>query len=113
MQIVISDDVKTVITEVFNYSYNVSSNYASRIVNKIYHAIYDLQDFPYIGRYVPEISNKHYRERICGNYRIIYYVSEKNKTVYVRYIFCGRQNSNLFFKVHKKELFNFFNQLFI
>ena len=81
--------------------------------NTLYDIIYDLQDSPYIGRYVPELSDKQYRERICGNYRIIYYVSETNNTIYVRYIFCARQNSNLFFKVHEKELFKFLNQFFI
>ena len=112
MQIIISDDAKSAITDIFDYSYNISSNYASRIVNKIYDAIYDLQDSPYIGRYVSELSDNQYREQICEKYRIIYYVSETNNTIYVRYIFCVRQNSNLFFKVHEKELFDFFNRLF-
>ena len=113
MQIIISNDAKSAITDIYDYSYNISSNYASRIVNKLYDAIYDLQDSPYIGRYVPEFSDKHFRELICEKYRIIYYISEKDKTIFIRYIFCGRQNSNLFFKVHEKELFDFFNQLFI
>ena len=113
MQIVISDDAKSAITDIYDYSYNISSNYASRIVNQIYDAIYDLQDSPYIGRYVPEFSDKQFREHICEKYRIIYYISEKDNTIFIRYIFCGRQNSNLFFKVHEKELFDFFNQLFI
>lgn len=112
MQIIISNDVKSAITDIFDYSYNISTNYASRIVHKIYNTIYDLQNSPYIGRYVPELSDKRYRERICENYRIIYYVSETNNIIYVRYIFCGRQNSNLFFKVHEKELLDFFNRLF-
>lgn len=81
MQIIISDDVKSAITDIFNYSFNISANYANRIVNKIYDAIYDLQNSPYIGRYV-------------------------------RYIFCSRQISKLFFKVHEKKLFEFFNHLF-
>lgn len=112
MQIIISDDVRSAITDIFDYSYNISVNYASKIVNKIYDTIYDLQNSPYIGRYVPEISDKQYRERICEKYRIIYYVSETNNTIYVRYIFCSRQNPNLFFKVHEKELFYFLNHLF-
>ena len=112
MQIIISDDVKSAITDIFDYSYNISANYASRIVNKIYDTIYDLQDSPYIGRYVPELSDKQYRERICEKYRIIYYVSETNNIIYVRYIFCSRQNPNSFFKVHEKELLNFLNHLF-
>lgn len=67
MQIIISDDAKSAITDIYDYSYNISSNYASRIVNQIYDAIYDLQDSPYIGRYVPELSDKQFRERICEN----------------------------------------------
>lgn len=113
MQIIISDDAKSAITDIFDYSYNISAKYASRTVNKIYDAIYDLQGSQYIGRYVPELSDKQYREQICEKYRIIYYVSETNNTIYVQYIFCARQNSNLFFKVHEKELFDFFNRLFI
>ena len=57
MQIIISDDAKSAITDIYNYSYNISSNYANRIVNKIYDTIYDLQDSPYIGRNVPEFSD--------------------------------------------------------
>lgn len=97
MQIIISDDVKSAITDIYNYSYNISSNYASRIVNQIYDAIYNLQNSPYIGRYVPEFSGKQFQERICEKFRIIYYISEKDNTIFIRYIFCGRQNSNLFF----------------
>ena len=40
MQIIISDDAKSAITNVYDYSYNISSNYASRIVKKIYNTIY-------------------------------------------------------------------------
>ena len=112
MKIIISNDAKSAITDIFHYSYNISFSYARKVVNKIYDAIYDLQYYPYIGRFVPELSDKNYRERICENYRIIYYVCEMNNTVYILYIFCTRQNSNLFFEVHKNELFNFLNQLF-
>lgn len=94
------------------FSSKISTNYANRVVNEIYSTIYLIKDSPYIGRYVPELSNKHYRERICGNYRIIYVVSEKYNTIFIRYIISGKQNSNLFFEVHKKEIFNFLNRLF-
>ena len=46
MEIIISDDVKSAITDIFNYSYNISSEYASKMVNKIYKAIFNLQDSP-------------------------------------------------------------------
>jgi hypothetical protein len=45
MQIIIANDVKSVITDIFDYSYNISPQYARTIVNKIYKSIYDLQKF--------------------------------------------------------------------
>lgn len=50
MKILISDDAKSAITDIFNYSSHISTNYASKIVNKIYETIYDLQTAPYIGK---------------------------------------------------------------
>ena len=112
MEIKISHKVKQSIDEIYKYSYKLSPNYALKIVNKIYNTIYNLQYAPYIGRYVPELSSRCYRERICGNYRIIYFVSEKYNTIFIRYIICSRQDSNLFFEVHKNQLSRFLNQFF-
>ena len=112
MKVIVTQRAKHNLLDLFDYNANISLNYAIRIDKKIRSYIEDLQYSPYIGRYVPEISDKHYRERICEKYRIIYYVSETNNTIYVLYIFCAIQNSNLFFKVHEKELFDFFNRLF-
>ena len=112
MEIIISNHAKNTITDIFYYSKNISYNYAKRVVNEIYDNIYTLQYAPYIGRYVPELSDKHYRERICHNYRIIYFISEENNTIFIRYIISCKQNSKLFFNVHRKELFNFLNLFF-
>ena len=35
MQIIISNDAKSAITDIYDYSYNISSNYASRIITTI------------------------------------------------------------------------------
>ena len=116
MEISISNRAQSNIENITEFTLKISTNYSNRVINKIYSTIYStiysIKDAPYIGRYVPEISDKHYRERICGNYRIIYVVSEKHYTIYIRYIISGKQNSNLFFEVHKKEIFNFLNRLF-
>lgn len=113
MQIIISDDAKSAITDIFKYSTRISTTYASKIVNRLYDTINDLQYTPYIGRYVPELSDKHYRERICESYRIIYFISETHNTIYIRYIFSTKINSKLFFEVHKKELLKFLNKFFV
>lgn len=110
MEISLSNRAQSNIENIAEFSLKISTNYANRIVNEIYSTIDSIKNSPYIGRYVPELSDKHYRERICGNYRIIYFVSKKYNTVYVRYIISGKQNSYLFFEVHKKELINFLNQ---
>ena len=112
MTISISNRAYNHMRSIAEFSTKISTNYSNKIIQNIYSTINSIKDTPYIGRYVPEILDKHYRERICGNYRIIYVVSEKHNTIYIRYIISGKQNSNLFFEVHKKEIFNFLNRLF-
>lgn len=113
MNISISNKAHNHMRNITKFTAKISTNYSNNVMRDIYSTIDSIKDAPYIGRYVPEISDKHYRERICGNYRIIYVVSEKHNTIYIRYIISGKQNSNLFFEVHKKEIFNFLNRLFI
>lgn len=113
MEISISSRAQTNIENIAEFSLKISTNYANKVITEIYSTIDSIQDAPYIGRYVPELSDKNYRERICRNYRIIYLVSEKHNTIFIRYIISGKQNSKIFFEVHKKELIEFFNQLFI
>ena len=112
MEISISNRAQSNIENITEFTLKISTNYSNRVVNEIYSTIDSIKSSPYIGRYVPELLDKHYRERICGNYRIIYLISEKHNTIFIRYIISGKQNSNLFFEVHKKEIFNFLNQLF-
>ncbi len=111
MEISISNRAQSNIENITEFTLKISTNYANKVITKIYSTINSIKDSPYIGRHVPELPDKHYQERICGNYRIIYLVSEKHSTIFVRYIISGKQNSNLFFEVHKKELLDFFNQL--
>ncbi len=113
MNISISNKAYNHLRSIAEFSAKISTNYSNKVIQSIYSTIYVIKDAPYIGRYVPEISNKHYRERICGKYRIIYVVSEKHNTVFIRYIISEKQNSHLFFEVHKNEIFNFLNRLFI
>ncbi len=45
---------------------------AEKWANNIFDLVEELSEFPEIGRTVPEIKNKIFRELISGNYRIIY-----------------------------------------
>lgn len=112
MKVIVTQKAKHNLLDLFDYNANISLNYAIRIDKKLRSYIEDLQYSPYIGRYVSEISDKHYRERICEKYRIIYYISEKEKIIFIRYIFCSRQDKTTFFELHKDEISNFFNSLF-
>ena len=110
MKVIVTQRAKRNLLDVFDYNANISLNYAIRIDEKIRSYIEDLQYSPYIGKYVPEISDKHYRERICEKFRIIYFISEKENTIFIRYILSSRQDKRTFFEVHKTETYNFFNQ---
>jgi len=112
MKVIVTQKAKYNLLDLFDYNANISLNYAIRIDKKIRSYIEDLQYSPYIGRYVPEISDKHYRERICEKFRIIYFVSEKENTIFIRYIFSARQDKTTFFEVHKDEIYNFFKSFF-
>ena len=110
MKVIITQRAKHNLLDLFDYNANISLHYAIRIDKKIRSYIEDLQYYPYIGRYVPEISDKHYRERICEKFRIIYFISEKENTIFIRYIFSSRQDKRTFFEMHKSEIYNFFNR---
>ena len=65
-----------------------------------------LRSFPYIGRYIPEMSDKRFRELIYrktrySGYRIMYYILERKNTVYVFYIVNSRQDFRRILKIHK------------
>lgn len=113
MQISMSINAYNNITDIINYTSKISTNYANKIVNNIYSKINLLKFSPYIGRYVPELSYKHYRERIYKEFRIIYFVHKRNYKIYIRYIISGKRNSYLFFKNHKRELTDFLKQFSI
>lgn len=112
MKVIVTQRAKHNLLDLFDYNANISLNYAIRIDKKIRSYIENLQYSPYIGRYVPEISDKYYRERICEKFRIIYYISEKENIIFIRYIFSSRQDKTTFFEVHKSEIFNFLNLFF-
>lgn len=100
MQLIISDEVKNDITEIYNYIANDSLKYANETIKKLYSRIAELKVAPYLGRYVPEISSKQYRELLYKSYRIIYYISEENNTIYVRFIIHNKRNFKSFYNTY-------------
>lgn len=74
MPTVTSKAFKEELDEIFKYASKLSKNYLIKCKKGISQYIDTLKYFPYIGRYVYEISNKEYRERIYTNYRIVYQI---------------------------------------
>ena len=69
------DDLRAI----YDYVAQDSSKYADRLMDKIIERVDVLEQYPRIGRKVPEFSNDLIRELIEGNYRIIYRIeSEEN-----------------------------------
>ena len=73
--------------------------------------IHDIEKFPYIGKSISRMSDKHYRELIYkrnkSSYRIVYYISEITDTIHILYISNCRQNFNRILKLN-----NYFNNYF-
>ena len=70
--------------EIFDYIADDSIRYASITTNRIYQRVQPIIDNPYIGRMVPEFSDKSIREVIEGNYRIIYNIISKSQVDILR-----------------------------
>lgn len=51
-----------------------SEHYAVRFIEKIIEAVEGLEDFPRMGRPVPEAEDENIRELLLHNYRIMYRV---------------------------------------
>lgn len=76
-----ADDLETIAA----YIANDSPHYARLFVLKVISAIERLEQFPEIGRIVPESNKPFIREILLGNYRIVYRV--KNALVEILTIY--------------------------
>ena len=70
--------------DIYDYIAQDSEKFALLTVNKFYFEADYLKDFPKIGRIVPEFKSSAIRERIIGNYRLIYFVKSKSEVVILR-----------------------------
>lgn len=112
MKIVVDDLAKQSLIDIYYYNYQYSLKNAIETNRNILFCIHDLEDSPYIGRYIPEMSDKRFREIIYkssrhSGYRIMYYISENTNTIYIFNILNSKQNFNRILKLH-----NYFNNYF-
>ncbi len=114
MKVIVDDSAKENILNIFSYNLRYSIKNAIETNVDVQMHINHLADFPYTGRYVPEIKDKHFREIIYKKtrqscYRIIYYTSEMSDTVYILNVLNSKQDFNKFLKLHNyfKNYFRF------
>lgn len=112
MKVIVEDLAKENVLNIFSYNsrYSIKNAIETNIDIQMY--INDLANSPFMGRYIPEMSDKHFREIIYkktrhSGYRIMYYVSEKTNTIYIFNIINSKQNFNRILKLH-----NYFNNYF-
>ena len=96
MRVVIDVEAKSEIKQISDYISRDSVKHAEKTANKIHDKINLLNDFPYIGRKVPEQDDERYRELIYKSYRIIYKI-EKNY-VHIQTVLHGARNLKNIFK---------------
>ena len=112
MKIQVDDLAKQSLIDIYYYNYQYSLRIAIETNRNILFRIHDLEDSPYIGRYIPEMSDKRFREIIYkssrhSGYRIMYYISEKTNTIYIFNVLNCKQDFNHILKLH-----NYFNNYF-
>ena len=62
---------------------------ALRLGDLIFQRVDSLQNFPELGRIVPERSQPTIREIVVGNYRVVYRVRHEQKTVEILRVWHG------------------------
>ena len=103
MQIFISKAFRKESEDIFEYIYSKSISGAVKCKNGMSQYINTLKKFPYIGRYIPEISDKSYKERIYTNYRIVYQILKKLQLVYIHFIVHSKMDFLEYYKLYIKR----------
>lgn len=104
MKVVISNEAKKDINNIFDYITKNSLKYAIETTKNIRSNIHDLELSPYLGRYVPELSDNHLLELIYKSYRIVYEIFEDIDIVYIHFIIHGKRDFKLFYNSYLNKL---------
>ena len=104
MRVQVEDLARKHLIDIYYYNYRYSLKNAIETSEKILSQIDNLEYFPYIGRHIPKIKDKHFRELICrknrNSYRIVYYISKSSDIVYIIHISNSKQNFNRILKIN-------------
>lgn len=103
MQILLSTEAHKDLDHIFFSISRSSILYANENIKNIYLRIYQLSDFPYLGKRILGVSDIPIRELVYKGYRIIYSVFESSNTIYIHFIFHHKRDFNSFYKTYKRS----------
>jgi addiction module RelE/StbE family toxin len=69
------------VSEIVDYIAQDKPSAADNWIHTIFSKVEQLQSNPEIGRLLPEINEREFRELIYGNYRIIYHIETKQISI--------------------------------
>ena len=69
------------VSEIAKYIAKDKSEAAEKWIDQIFNSVKKIENFPQIGRMVPEANRKEIREILLKNYRIIYRVEDVQITI--------------------------------
>lgn len=75
--IVWTDEALSDLEAIGEYYEQTSPQYAPVIVNRLYTSVEQLNEFPEMGRQVPEVRHESLRELIVEGYRVVYQLREE------------------------------------
>ncbi|MDZ7720006.1 MAG: type II toxin-antitoxin system RelE/ParE family toxin [Balneolaceae bacterium] len=76
MQVVWTPQAEKDLEAIEDYFLKVAPDFTEIIVDEIQSRVKQLENFPQIGRMVPDIYDHNIREILYRNYRIVYYLPE-------------------------------------
>lgn len=104
MRVVLLKTARRDIKEIYQYIARDSIHYAIETTKKIREYILELERSPYLGRYIPEVEDKRYRERLYKSYRIVYMLSLNKNTIYILFVVHGKRDFRTIFRSSLKDI---------
>ncbi|TGL65825.1 type II toxin-antitoxin system RelE/ParE family toxin [Leptospira kmetyi] len=78
-EIVWSQRARSDLRDIYDYISKDSEVYAFNVVSRIINVVENILSFPFFGRSVPEFDIENLRERLSGNYPIVYRIGNSQK----------------------------------
>ncbi|EQA53558.1 type II toxin-antitoxin system RelE/ParE family toxin [Leptospira kmetyi] len=78
-EIVWSQRARSDLRDIYDYISKDSEVYAFNVVSRIINVVENIPSFPFFGRSVPEFNIENLRERLSGNYPIVYGIGNLQK----------------------------------